>query len=55
MKKCTLSIRSERLARGLLRVVPAPGEPPVTVDAVTTPLRSGDRLAGSLTFFAPIR
>ena len=50
-----LAIRSERLARGLLRVVPSPGEPPVTVDAITTPLRNGDRLAGSLTFFAPIR
>jgi hypothetical protein len=50
-----LAIRSERLARGLLRVVPSPGEPPVTVDAIATPLLSGDRLAGSLTFFAPIR
>jgi len=50
-----LAIRSERLARGLLRVVPSPGQPPVTVDAITTPLLSGDRLAGSLTFFAPIR
>ena len=33
-----LAIRSERLARGLMRVVPEPGEPPVTVDAITTPL-----------------
>jgi len=50
-----LAIRSERLARGLLRVVAGPGQPPVTVDAITTPLLTGDRLAGSLTFFAPIR
>ncbi|MCU7722156.1 hypothetical protein ODJ79_00335 [Actinoplanes sp. KI2] len=50
-----LAIRSERLSRGLLRVVPSPGEPPVTVDAITTPLLSGDRLVGSLTFFSPIR
>ena len=50
-----LAIRSERLARGLLRVVPSPGQPPVTVDAISAPLLSGDRLAGSLTFFAPIR
>jgi len=50
-----LAIRSERLSRGLLRVVPNPGEPPLTVDAITTPLLSGDRLVGSLTFFSPIR
>jgi len=50
-----LAIRSERLARGLLRVVPAPGEPPLTVDAVTTPLHDGDRVAGSLTFFSSVR
>ena len=50
-----LAVRSERLARGLLRVVPSPGQPPVTVDAITTPLLSGDRLVGSLTFFSPIR
>ncbi|WP_433299373.1 hypothetical protein ACQP2F_46005 [Actinoplanes sp. CA-030573] len=50
-----LAIRSERLARGLLRVVPGPGEPPLTVDAITTPLLEGDRVAGSLTFFSPVR
>jgi len=50
-----LAIRSERLARGLLRVVPVPGEPPLTVDAIATPLIDGDRVAGSLTFFSPVR
>lgn len=50
-----LAIRSERLARGLLRVVPGPGEPPLTVDAITTPLLASDRVAGSLTFFSPVR
>jgi hypothetical protein len=50
-----LAIRSERLARGLLRVVPSPGEPPLTVDAITTPLLHNDRVAGSLTFFSPVR
>lgn len=50
-----LAIRSERLARGLLRVAPSPGESPLTVDAITTPLLSGDRVAGSLTFFSPVR
>jgi hypothetical protein len=50
-----LAIRSERLARGLLRVAPIPGEPPLTVDAITTPLLHNDRVAGSLTFFSPVR
>jgi len=50
-----LAIRSERLARGLLRIVPGPGEPPLTVDAITTPLNDGGRVAGSLTFFSPVR
>jgi hypothetical protein len=50
-----LAIRSERLARGLLRVVPSPGEPPLTVDAITTPLQHADGVAGSLTFFSPVR
>ncbi|MEU4691976.1 hypothetical protein [Actinoplanes sp. NPDC023714] len=47
-----LAVRSESLARGLLRVA---GEPPLTVDAIATPLRSGDRVAGSLTFLSPVR
>jgi hypothetical protein len=50
-----LAIRSERLARGLLRTVPGPGEPPLTVDAITTPLFAAERVAGSLTFFSPVR
>lgn len=50
-----LAVRSERLARGLLRVVPAPGETPLTVDAVSTPLLDGERVAGSLTFFSAVR
>jgi len=50
-----LAIRSERLARGLLRTAALPGEPPLTVDAITTPLLSGERVAGSLTFFASVR
>lgn len=50
-----LAVRSARLARGLLRVVPGPGEPPLTVDAITTPLLDGERVAGSLTFFSPVR
>ncbi|GIE96520.1 hypothetical protein [Paractinoplanes rishiriensis] len=50
-----LAIRSERLARGLLRVVPSPGEGPLTVDAIATPLLDGTRVAGSLTFFSPVR
>jgi hypothetical protein len=50
-----LAIRSERLARGLLRVAANPGETPLTVDAITTPLLHNDRVAGSLTFFSPVR
>jgi PAS domain-containing protein len=50
-----LAIRSERMTRGLLRVVPSPGAPPLTVDAIATPLLSGDRVAGALTFFSPVR
>ncbi len=47
-----LAVRSERLARGLLRVVPDKEKPPLTVDAVSTPLVAGDRVAGSLTFLS---
>ncbi|MEU4243000.1 hypothetical protein [Actinoplanes sp. NPDC026619] len=50
-----LAIRSERLARGLMRVVPGPDEPPLTIDAISTPLLHNDRVAGSLTFFSPVR
>jgi PAS domain-containing protein len=50
-----LSLRSERLARGLMRVVPEPGQTPVTVDAIATPLVDGETVLGSLTFFQPVR
>jgi hypothetical protein len=50
-----LAVRSERLARGLMRVVPEPGKSPVTVDAIATPLLDGDTVRGSLTFFQPVR
>jgi PAS domain-containing protein len=50
-----LALRSERLARGLMRVVAAPGEGPLTVDAITTPLLHNEQVAGSLTFFSPVR
>jgi hypothetical protein len=51
-----LAIRSERLARGLMRVVPEPGEAPLTFDAISTPLLDGDqRVLGSLTFVSPVR
>ncbi|WP_229067374.1 PAS domain-containing protein [Actinoplanes sp. DH11] len=50
-----LAVRSERLARGLMRVAPVAGESPLTVDAVATPLLTGDRVGGSLTFLSPVR
>lgn len=48
-----LAITSGRLARGLLRVLRL-GQPPCTVDAVSAPLRDGDEVVGSLTFFAEV-
>jgi PAS domain-containing protein len=50
-----LAVRSERLARGLMRVVPEEGQPPVTVDAIATPLSDGEKVLGSLTFFSAVR
>jgi hypothetical protein len=50
-----LALRSERPARGLMRVVPEAGGTPLTVDAIATPLLDGDRVAGSLTFFSAVR
>jgi len=41
------------LARGLMRVRGEDGTPR-TVDAISTPLREGTTVAGSLTFFAPV-
>jgi hypothetical protein len=46
-----LAIRTGGLARGLLRV-PGPGCGQSTVDAISVPLREGDTVVGSLTFFA---
>ncbi|MBL7261471.1 hypothetical protein [Paractinoplanes lichenicola] len=50
-----LALRTERLARGLLRVLPGPGETPLTVDAIATPLFDNERVAGSMTFFSAVR
>lgn len=51
-----LAVRSERLARGLMRVITGPGEPPLTVDAIATPMLAGDeRVVGSLTFLSAVR
>jgi len=50
-----LAVRSERLARGLMRVLPSPDDVPLTVDAIATPLLDGDRVIGSMTFFSPVR
>ncbi|GAB2580776.1 hypothetical protein Aab01nite_57520 [Paractinoplanes abujensis] len=50
-----LALRTERLARGLLRVVPGPGESPLTVDAIATPLFDNERVAGSMTFLSAVR
>ncbi|GLW29968.1 PAS domain-containing protein [Actinoplanes regularis] len=49
-----LAVRSERLARGLMRVAAGAERPPLTVDAISTPLLSGERVAGSLTFLSPV-
>ncbi|BCY15567.1 PAS domain-containing protein [Actinoplanes sp. L3-i22] len=49
-----LAVRSARLTRGLLRVLPDAEKAPLTVDAVSTPLLTGDRVAGSLTFLSPV-
>ena len=50
-----LAVRTERLARGLLRVVPGPDEAPLTVDAIATPLFEAELVVGSLTFFSAVR
>ncbi len=46
-----LATKTGGLARGLLRV-PGPDGAPSTVDAISVPLRDGDGVVGSLTFFA---
>lgn len=48
-----LAYTSGGLARGLLRVA-GRGGTTSTVDAISTPLRDGDTVVGSLTFFAPV-
>jgi hypothetical protein len=50
-----LAVRSGQLARGLIRVVPVPGEAPLTVDAISTPLLEGEQVLGSLTFLSAVR
>lgn len=49
-----LAVKSQGLARGLLRVHGDDGAP-ATVDAVSVPLRDDGAVVGSLTFFAPVR
>ncbi len=48
-----LAYTSGGLARGLMRVS-GRGGATSTVDAISTPLRDGDIVVGSLTFFAPV-
>ncbi|MDT5033203.1 MAG: hypothetical protein QOC94_3374 [Actinoplanes sp.] len=50
-----LAIRSEQLARGLMRVQPTTGGQHMTVDAIATPLLQDDQVVASLTFFSAIR
>jgi PAS domain-containing protein len=50
-----LAIRSEQLARGLMRVQPRAGGQHLTVDAIATPLTQDDQVVASLTFFSAIR
>jgi PAS domain-containing protein len=49
-----LAIRSGGLARGLVRVSGGAGGGSSTVDAVSTPLKQGGEVVGSLTFFNPV-
>ena len=50
-----LAIRSQRLARGLMRVRTTGPDGHLTVDAIATPLIAGDQVVASLTFFSPVR
>ncbi|GGK93791.1 PAS domain-containing protein [Mangrovihabitans endophyticus] len=50
-----LAIRSERLARGLMRVQTDGSGAPVTVDAIATPLIDAGRVRASLTFLSAVR
>jgi PAS domain-containing protein len=48
-----LAVSSGLLARGLIRVESHPGRT-TTLDAISTPLRDGPTVVGSLTFFARV-
>jgi hypothetical protein len=50
-----LAIRSERLARGLMRVQIDGDDAHLTVDAIATPLIAANQVVASLSFFAPVR
>ena len=50
-----LAIRSEGLARGLMRVLTDREETHLTVDAIATPLVEADQVVASMTFFSPVR
>ncbi|GLZ02209.1 hypothetical protein Acsp02_94600 [Actinoplanes sp. NBRC 103695] len=50
-----LAIKSQRLARGLMRVQTGGDEAHLTVDAIATPLTENDQVVASLTFFSPVR
>ena len=50
-----LAIRSQRLARGLMRVQTDLQQAHLTVDAVATPLMGHDQVVASLTFFSAVR
>jgi hypothetical protein len=50
-----LAIKSQRLARGLMRVQTGASEAHLTVDAIATPLAESDQVVASLTFFSAVR
>jgi hypothetical protein len=50
-----LAIKSQRLARGLMRVQTGASEAHLTVDAIATPIVEGDQVVASLTFFSAVR
>ncbi|BFU47938.1 hypothetical protein [Krasilnikovia sp. MM14-A1004] len=50
-----LAIRSQRLARGLMRVQPTTDSAHLTVDAIATPLWQGGHVVASLTFLSAVR
>ncbi|MGC4806531.1 hypothetical protein [Micromonospora sp. DT233] len=49
-----LALHSGRLARGLLRVQATAGQSDPTVDAISTPVLTNGKVAGSLTFFSEV-